>query len=57
MMEMEFFEEDQFDEISEKDRSRQERLKSSKKARDRRALIKDKKLRQYESGFRGSLDD
>lgn len=56
-MEMEFFEEDQFDEISEKDRSRQERLKSSKKARDRRALIKDKKLRQYESGFRGSLDD
>lgn len=46
---------DEFEEeVHEKDHTREERMKKSTKARARRKLIKDKKARQYDSGFGGN---
>lgn len=48
---------DEFEEeIHEKDHTREERMKRSNKARARRKLVKDKKARQYESGFGGNFN-
>lgn len=46
---------DDIDENHEKSRERQERLESSKKARDKRALIRHKRGRVHEEGYRGNI--
>lgn len=45
---------DFLDDLHEKDRDRAERIKKSRKAREKRRLIKDKKSRQYNEGFGGN---
>jgi hypothetical protein len=43
------------EELHEKDHDREDRMARSKKAREKRRLIKDKRERRHAEGFRGNF--